>query len=47
VHNIHLHHHILHKYIEIHYNDDNDNDDNIFSLTIKANKMHYFSTLFW
>jgi hypothetical protein len=27
---MHLHHHILHKYIEIHYNDDNDDDDNIF-----------------
>ena len=37
--NIHLHHHILNKYIDINYNDDDDDngdDDNIFSLTIKA-----------
>ena len=42
---MHLHHHVLHKYIEIHYDDDD--DDNFFSLIIKANKTHYFSTLFW
>jgi len=31
---MHLHHHVLHKYIEIHYNDDynDDDDDNIFFL---------------
>jgi len=30
---MHVHHHVLHKYIEIHYNDDDDdNDDNNFFL---------------